>query len=257
MGEITGKKYDTVVFDMDGTLLDTLEDLRDAVNYALRMHGMPERTTEEIRRFVGNGVRKLLVRSVPEGDKNPEFEAVFQAFREYYAVHSNDKTHAYKGVTELLKKLRDAGYAVAIVSNKPDAAVKNLNQIYFDGIVETAIGEREGMDKKPAPDMVWKAIEELGKTKETAVYVGTRRWISRRRVMPGCPASPYSGDFGSGIFLRRAGRRCLLRHRRRCGCCWKRGNCRKRAAGHRCRIPKTEIPALRRVSFFRNMLFSL
>ena len=172
MGEITGKKYDTVVFDMDGTLLDTLEDLRDAVNYALRMHGMPERTTEEIRRFVGNGVRKLLVRSVPEGDKNPEFEAVFQAFREYYAVHSNDKTHAYKGVTELLKKLRDAGYAVAIVSNKPDAAVKNLNQIYFDGIVETAIGEREGMDKKPAPDMVLKAIEELGKTKETAVYVG-------------------------------------------------------------------------------------
>ncbi len=172
MGEITGKKYDTVVFDMDGTLLDTLEDLRDAVNYALRAHGMPERTTEEIRRFVGNGVRKLLVRSVPEGDKNPEFEAVFQVFREYYAVHSNDKTHAYKGVTELLKKLRDAGYAVAIVSNKPDAAVKNLNQIYFDGIVETAIGEREGMDKKPAPDMVWKAIEELGKTKETAVYVG-------------------------------------------------------------------------------------
>ena len=172
MGEIAGKKYDTVVFDMDGTLLDTLEDLRDAVNYALRMHGMPERTTEEIRRFVGNGVRKLLVRSVPEGDKNPEFEAVFQVFREYYAVHSNDKTHAYKGVTELLKKLRDAGYAVAIVSNKPDAAVKNLNQIYFDGIVETAIGEREGMDKKPAPDMVWKAIEELGKTKETAVYVG-------------------------------------------------------------------------------------
>lgn len=172
MGEITGKKYDTVIFDMDGTLLDTLEDLRDAVNHALRMHGMPERTTEEIRRFVGNGVRKLLVRSVPEGDGNPEFEAVFQSFREYYAVHSNDRTRAYKGVTELLKKLRDAGYAIAIVSNKLDAAVKNLNQIYFDGIVETAIGEREGMDKKPAPDMVQKAIEELGKTEETAVYVG-------------------------------------------------------------------------------------
>ncbi len=172
MGEITGKKYDTVIFDMDGTLLDTLEDLRDAGNHALRMHGMPERTTEEIRRFVGNGVRKLLVRSVPEGDGNPEFEAVFQSFREYYAVHSNDRTRAYKGVTELLKKLRDAGYAIAIVSNKLDAAVKNLNQIYFDGIVETAIGEREGMDKKPAPDMVQKAIEELGKTEETAVYVG-------------------------------------------------------------------------------------
>ncbi len=172
MGEITGKRYDTVVFDMDGTLLDTLEDLRDAVNDALRTYGMPERTTEEIRRFVGNGVRNLLVRSVPEGDGNPEFEAVFQTFREYYAVHSNDKTHAYKGVTELLKRLRDAGYSVAIVSNKLDAAVKNLNRIYFDGIVETAIGEREGMDKKPAPDMVWKAIDELGKTKETAVYVG-------------------------------------------------------------------------------------
>ena len=166
------QKIDTVIFDMDGTVLDTLQDLADAVNAALKAFGMPERTIDEVRSFVGNGVRRLLELSVPDGFANPRFEEVFAKFREYYGVHCNDKTKAYDGILPLLRELEKEGYGLAIVSNKLDSAVKELNEIYFEGIVKVAIGEVEGIAKKPAPDMVEKALRELGKTKETAVYVG-------------------------------------------------------------------------------------
>lgn len=166
------QKIDTVIFDMDGTVLDTLQDLADAVNAALKAFAMPERTIDEVRSFVGNGVRRLLELSVPDGFANPRFEEVFAKFREYYGVHCNDKTKAYDGILPLLRELEKEGYGLAIVSNKLDSAVKELNEIYFEGIVKVAIGEVEGIAKKPAPDMVEKALGELGKTKETAVYVG-------------------------------------------------------------------------------------
>ena len=166
------QKIDTVIFDMDGTVLDTLQDLADAVNAALKAFGMPERTIDEVRAFVGNGVRRLLELSVPDGFANPRFEEVFAKFRKYYGVHCNDKTKAYDGILPLLRELEKEGYGLAIVSNKLDSAVKELNEIYFEGIVKVAIGEVEGIAKKPAPDMVEKALRELGKTKETAVYVG-------------------------------------------------------------------------------------
>lgn len=166
------KKYSTVIFDMDGTLLDTLEDLADAVNYALRAMGMPERSIEEVRSFVGNGVRRLMELSVPDGFLNPAFEDAYVKFKEYYALHCNDKTRAYEGVVGLLRDLKEEGYALAIVSNKLDAAVKELSEVYFDGIVKVAIGEKEGVAKKPAPDTVYAALEELGMPAESAVYVG-------------------------------------------------------------------------------------
>lgn len=166
------KKYDAVIFDMDGTLLNTLDDLADAVNYALRRMGMPERTLEEVRYFVGNGVRRLMELSVPDGFDNPAFEETFAVFKEYYGEHCNDKTRAYDGVVELLRELRDEGYALAIVSNKLDSAVKELSEIYFQGIVKVAIGEREGVAKKPAPDTVYAALKELRMPAERAVYVG-------------------------------------------------------------------------------------
>lgn len=166
------KKYDTVIFDLDGTLLNTLEDLADSVNYALRRMGMAERTLEEVRCFVGNGVQRLMELSVPGGFDNPAFEETFAAFKEYYGEHCNDKTRAYDGVVELLRELRDEGYALAIVSNKLDSAVKELSEIYFDGIVKAAIGEKEGVAKKPAPDTVYAALEELQMPAERAVYVG-------------------------------------------------------------------------------------
>lgn len=166
------KKYDTIIFDLDGTLLNTLEDLADAVNYALQSVGMPKRTLDEVRSFVGNGVKRLLELSVPEGLDNPAFKEVFAKFREYYALHCNDKTRAYDGVVQLLRELKDEGYALAIVSNKLDSAVKELSAIYFEGIVSVAIGEKEGVAKKPAPDTVFKALEELCMPAEGAVYVG-------------------------------------------------------------------------------------
>lgn len=166
------KRYHTVIFDMDGTVLDTLQDLADAVNYALKSMQMPERTLEEVRCFVGNGVRRLMELSVPGGFDNPQFEETFARFKEYYGVHCNDKTKVYDGIMELLRDLKDEGYTLAIVSNKLDSAVKELNEIYFHGIVKVAIGEREGIAKKPAPDTVYAALEELGVPCEGAVYVG-------------------------------------------------------------------------------------
>lgn len=171
-GMIQMKKYNTIVFDLDGTLLDTLDDLAAAVNFALSEMGMPQRTREEVRNFVGNGVRRLMELAVPDGFDNPKFEETFEKFRQYYGIHCNDRTKAYDGILELLQELKKEGYAIAIVSNKLDSAVKELNQMYFTGLVEVAIGEKEGVARKPAPDTVLAALCELGKTKEDAIYVG-------------------------------------------------------------------------------------
>ncbi len=165
-------QFDTVIFDLDGTLLDTLEDLTDAVNYALGAYHMPLRTIEEIRCFVGNGVRNLMLQAVPEGDKNPKFEEVFSLFKEYYGEHCNDKTGPYSGVMDLMAKLQEKGYVMGIVSNKIDSAVKELNSMYFADYIQVAIGECEGVQRKPAPDTVLAALQELGKKKETAIYIG-------------------------------------------------------------------------------------
>ena len=165
-------KKTTVIFDLDGTLLDTLQDLADAVNYALRKEGMPERTIDEVRQFVGNGVRLLMIRAVPGGESNPLFEETFAQVKEYYGEHCNDNTKPYEGMIELLETLKSKGYSVAIVSNKIDFAVKELSALYFKGIVPVAIGEKEGVRRKPAPDTVREALKELGRIAEESVYVG-------------------------------------------------------------------------------------
>ena len=153
-----------ILWDLDGTLLDTLEDLKDGVNYALRQYGYPERTLAEVRRFVGNGAKRLIDQAVPENrDPNP----VFETFRTYYAANCRIKTRPYDGIPEALAQLGKK-YPMAIVSNKPDVAVKPLCAEYFPGIY--ARGESEECPRKPAPDMLYKAMEEIGV--ETCVYVG-------------------------------------------------------------------------------------
>jgi phosphoglycolate phosphatase len=165
-------KKTTVIFDLDGTLLNTLEDLMDSVNFALEKFGMPLRNLEEIRHFVGNGVEKLMERAVPDGKENAKFDECFSCFKEHYLVHCNDKTGPYPHIMELLEKLSDAGYKMAIVSNKYMNAVKELNDLYFSKYISVAIGESAGIRKKPAPDTVEEAIKQLNVTKDECVYVG-------------------------------------------------------------------------------------
>jgi len=166
-------KYDTYIFDLDGTLLDTLQDLATSVNYTLRQHDMPEHSIDDIRRFVGNGVRKLMERAVPDGAQNPLFESAFATFRQYYMQHSLDTTRPYDGIPEMLDELKRRGCLIAVVSNKMMAATQELIAHFFPQI-EVAIGEHEaeGIRKKPAPDTVREALRQLGVTTKNAVYVG-------------------------------------------------------------------------------------
>ena len=165
-------QIEAVIFDLDGTLLNTLYDLADAVNWALEKYGQPKRSLEEVRAFVGNGLRNLMQQAVPGGEENPVFESLFEFFREYYKTHCNIKTAPYEGILELMKELKGRGVKMAIVSNKIDAGVKELNEIHFAEYVEVAIGEREGIARKPSPDSVNEALRILEVEKAHAVYVG-------------------------------------------------------------------------------------
>ena len=136
-------QYDTYIFDLDGTLLNTLDDLAAATNYALRSNGLPQHSVDDVRRFVGNGVRMLMRRAVPDGEQNPLFEAAFATFRQYYLAHSLDTTRPYDGVMTMLRSLKSRGCRLAVVSNKFCAATEELCRHFFDGLIEVAIGENE------------------------------------------------------------------------------------------------------------------
>ena len=166
------KEFDTYIFDLDGTLLSTLNDLATSTNYALRWAGMPERTTEEIRMFVGNGVKLLMERAIPNGINNPKFEETYAKFREHYLEHNLDTTSPYEGIPALLRELKRRGKKLAIVSNKFYAATQDLAKHFFPDTIKVAIGERETIRKKPAPDTVLEALRQLGASKEGAVYIG-------------------------------------------------------------------------------------
>jgi len=166
------REYQTYIFDLDGTLLNTLSDLAASTNYALRQYALPEHTTDDVRRFVGNGVKKLIERAVPDGLDNPQFENVYATFRRHYMEHSLDTTRPYDGVLPMLATLKARGKRAAVVSNKMYEATQELCRHFFGDYVEVAIGEREDIKKKPAPDTVNEAFRQLGISKEGAVYVG-------------------------------------------------------------------------------------
>ena len=164
----------TVIFDLDGTLLNTLDDLADSTNYALSKFGYPTRTIEEVRQFVGNGVAKLIERAIPDGKNNPNFEKCLSIFKENYAQNMYNKTAPYNGIIEMLSNLKSKGIKIAVVSNKFDLAVKELCKKYFEGFIDFAAGENEvqGIKKKPAPDTVISVLNEFNFAPEDAVYVG-------------------------------------------------------------------------------------
>ncbi|MBM6673354.1 HAD family hydrolase [Marseilla massiliensis] len=166
------KLYDTYIFDLDGTLLYTLDDLTSSTNYAMREHGFKEHTTEEVRLMVGNGIRKLIERAIPGGASNPKYEKVYSTFISHYLEHNLDTTRPYPGITELLAKLKENGKKMAIVSNKYYKATEQLCMSFFKNYIDVAIGESESIRKKPAPDTVLEAMRRLGVGKEGTVYVG-------------------------------------------------------------------------------------
>ncbi len=164
--------YDTILFDLDGTLLNTLDDLRDGVNYVMEHFGYPKHSLSAIRRFVGNGIRNLMIKATPKGEENPFFEEGFAMFTAYYNEHCRVKTGPYPGIMELLEALNRQDIKMAIVSNKNQAAVEELSSYYFKNLISVSVGDGEGRKRKPAPDAVNHALQQLGATKEHALYVG-------------------------------------------------------------------------------------
>lgn len=165
-------KYKAVIFDMDGTILNTLEDLKNATNYSLRQFGMPERSLEEVRMFVGNGIRKLVERAVPAGTSEEKIAQVFDVFLEYYEIHSADNTSPYPGILELVEKLKKSGIKTAVSTNKADVPAQELGREYFNGIFDLIVGQQDGLKVKPAPDSVNKILSILDIQKKDAIYIG-------------------------------------------------------------------------------------
>ena len=204
--------YNTYIFDLDGTLLDTITDLADSCNFALRTHGMPEHSVDDVRRFVGNGVRKLMERAIPHGAENPDFEATFATFREHYMHHSLDTTQPYPGISEVLADLKARGCRLAVVSNKMMAATVELCRHFFPDTIEVAIGEHEaeGIRKKPAPDTVFAALRELGVEKDRAVYVGDSDVDVQTAANSGLPCISVLWGFRDRDFLIQHGAKTFI-----------------------------------------------
>lgn len=164
-------RYEAVIFDLDGTLLNTIEDLKNATNHALAAFGYPPRTTEEMKHFVGRGIRYMMTCAVPNGENNPQFEDILAAFYPYYEQHCQDLTAPYQGITSLLSHLKAAGVKTAVVTNKVQHAAEILVHDLFPDIT-LVVGDSPAVKRKPAPDGVWLALEKLGAKKENAAYVG-------------------------------------------------------------------------------------
>lgn len=165
-------KYDLIIFDMDGTILNTLEDLKNSLNYVLQQAGYQTRTLEEVRTFVGNGIRKTIERALPSDIEEEKIDELFSLFMDYYAIHNTDNTKPYNGVIDLLKELKHLGYKTAVVSNKQDSAVKSLCKKFFTGLFDVEIGEKENIAKKPDPDEVNEVLKILNIDRTKSIYIG-------------------------------------------------------------------------------------
>ena len=201
-------KYSAVLFDLDGTLLDTLGDLHLGVNVTLKNHGYPQRTLEEIRTFVGNGARELMRCALPEGVAEAELEEILAEYLAWYRVNFCVKAAPYTGVKAVVDALIEKGVKVAVVSNKPDATTKKLAEMFFPGL--PAFGQRDDIPKKPAPQMVWNAMETLGVTAEESVYVGDSEVDVQTARNAGLPLVAVSWGFRTVAELTEAGARTIV-----------------------------------------------
>ena len=197
--------YATILFDMDGTVLDTLQDLWASTNAVLRELGHPERSLDDIRSYVGNGARNQIRCALPEGSGDDAIDDALSRYRAHYAAHCRDHTKPYPGVVEALRRLKDAGKKLAVVSNKPDAAVRLLSDEHFGALMDVAIGETPTLRRKPAPDTVDAALAALGAEKTGAVYVGDSEVDVATAQNAGLPLIAVSWGFRSRAALQAAG----------------------------------------------------
>ena len=200
--------YATYLFDMDGTLLNTLADLTAAVNHTLEQHGYPRRTIEQVRKGLGNGAVKLMAAMLPQGEETPGFADIMRDYRAWYQAHACVETCPYPGVSEMLKRLRQRGCKVAIVSNKPHGAACELAERFFPGV--PTFGESPETPRKPAPDMVFHALTALGAGKEGAVYVGDSEVDVKTARIAGLPVIGVAWGFRGREALAAAGAETIV-----------------------------------------------
>ncbi len=198
-------KYKLIIFNLDGTILNTLDDLYLSTAYALKKYALPARTRDEVQKFIGNGVHKLIERAVPSDTSDELTEEVYNEFCRHYFLHSADNTKPYSGIIELLKELKNAGCALAVVSNKKNDAVKPLCDMYFPGIFDIAVGERDGIQRKPAPDSVFEVLCRLGYDKIDSVYIGDSEVDIQTAQNAGIDCISVSWGFKDKDFLKANG----------------------------------------------------
>lgn len=203
-------KFDTIIFDLDGTLLNTLDDLRDSLNDILVSKGYPERSIEEVKQFVGNGVKNLVTRALPDTCEEAEVLQILHEFKEHYKSNMQNKTRPYHGIMELLLDLNRFNYKIAIVSNKFDAAVKDLVRTYFGNMIPVAIGESADVKRKPAPDSIFEAVRLLGAQLSSTVLVGDSETDVRTAKNAGIPCIGVTWGFRSREVLRNEGADYLI-----------------------------------------------
>ncbi len=198
-------KYKLAIFDLDGTILDTLEDLTDSTNHILSSNGYPTHSIDEVRSYVGNGIYMLIKRAAPNDTEEKEIQRLFEQFVSYYKDHCAIKTKAYEGIKELLVALKEKGIKRAVVSNKGDFAVRILIDDYFPSLFEISVGEKQGVRKKPYPDSVNEVLRELSVTKEEAVYIGDSEVDIQTAKNAGLACISVSYGFRSKEFLKENG----------------------------------------------------
>lgn len=204
------KEYDTYIFDLDGTLLYTLDDLTNSVNHAMTEFGLPEHSIEDVRRMVGNGIKKLIERAIPNGKENQQYENIYSSFMEHYLKHNLDTTKPYDGIIETLDALKKRGKKMAVVSNKYYKATEELCRHFFRDYIDVAIGESEKIRKKPAPDSVFEAIKRLGVSKEHCVYVGDSEVDIETAKNSGLPCISVLWGFRDRDFLLKHGAQTFI-----------------------------------------------
>ncbi|MCJ7854721.1 HAD-IA family hydrolase [Lachnospiraceae bacterium NSJ-143] len=200
---LDSSKYKAVLFDLDGTLINSIYDLYTSVNHVLAGHGFKNKSLEEVNMFVGNGLRRLMELSLP--DKTENFDEIYNEFRSYYFSHCCEKTIPYKGIAETLAVLKQNGFKLAVVTNKPDSAAKEICGQFFEGIFDTVAGEREGVPRKPAPDIAERVIRILGASKRETLYVGDSEVDILTGKNAGIDVLSVSYGFRSAEMLKNAG----------------------------------------------------